>query len=146
LIAMNYLFPAFILCLYVAVISVNLRHFFRTMFTNDWPRATATISRDFMGQVHMRPVSFFRYRFTVDGKEFCGRFVVDLASKGWPWLNTTKHTEALEQKLDGLTVQIKYRPSNPKVSLLADYYDPRFDGGLASQNPLRFIFPWRLTQ
>jgi hypothetical protein len=143
---MNYLVPAFIICLYVTIISVNLRHFIRTMFTNDWPRATATISRDFIGQGRVAPVSFFRYRFTVDGKDFSGRFVVDLASKGAPWLNTTKYTEALMQKLDGLPVQIKYKPSNPKISLLADYYDPRFDGGLASQNPAWFIFRSRIRR
>jgi hypothetical protein len=145
---MNYLFLAFIsiyICLYVAIISVNLHHFFRTMFTNHWPRALATISRDYIGQGRMGSVSFFRYRFTVDGKDFCGRFVVDPAARrGWQWFATT-NAEALLKKLNGLTVQVKYKPSNPKISLLADYYDPRFDGGLASQNPFRFIFPSRMT-
>jgi hypothetical protein len=142
---MNYLFPAFILCLYVAIISLNLYHFVRTMHANDWPGATATVTRDFVGQTRSGPVSFFQYRFTVEGKSFSGRFVVDPAPRrGWQWFATT-NAEALLEKLDGLPVQIKYKPSNPKISLLADYYDPRFDGGLASQNPFWFIFPWRMT-
>jgi hypothetical protein len=149
LVAMNYLFWAFIfiyICLYVTIISVNLHHFFCTVFTNDWPRAMATVTRDFVGQTRSGSVSFFQYRFTVEGTNFCGRFVVDPAPRrGWQWLETT-NAEALLTKLDGLTVQIKYNPSNPKISLLADYYDPRFDGGLASQNPFHFIFPSRMTR
>jgi hypothetical protein len=118
--------------IYAVVVFFDLRHFLRTMTSDNWPRAMASISRDFVAWTKSGYVSYFRYKFTVDGKTFTGRFVIE---------GVHQMAGALQEKLNGLPVQVKYKPTNPKVSLLADYYDARFEGGLATQYPVSFLFP-----
>jgi hypothetical protein len=116
---------------FLIVLFFVLRHWFRTLFSERWPRATATITRDLVGIVGGGAVgSFFRYEFTIAGRSFAGRFLI---------VDSLEHAATLQSKLDGLPITIKYKPSNPKVSLLAEMYDPRFDGKIAAQNPYWFL-------
>jgi hypothetical protein len=45
----------------------------------------------------------------------------------------------LQAKLDSLPIAIKYNPKSPKISLLVNFYDPRFDDPIATENPYWFI-------
>ena len=45
------------------------------------------------------------------------------------------HVSEMSGRLAGGSILIRYDPSDPGVSYLADYNDPRFDGLTATQNP-----------
>jgi uncharacterized protein YneF (UPF0154 family) len=113
-----------------------VRYWMRTLFSEKWPRATATISRDFVGYVGKGSYgSYFRYTFNAEGGQFSGRFLI---------IDNADHAKALQDKLDGLPIEIKYKSKKPKVSLVAEIYDPRLDGRVTTQNPYWLLHPREL--
>jgi hypothetical protein len=110
-----------------------LRYELRTVFSERWPRATATIARDFVGVLGKGGSGgYFTYSFVLNGKKFSNRFVI---------ADDQAHAELLQEKLNGQPIEIKYKPANPRVSLIAEIYDLRLEGRIATQNPYWFIWP-----
>lgn len=72
--------------------------------------------------------SFFGYRFIVQGVNYIGRFAV---------LAKEVRAGELQTKLTGRSIDIRYNPSDPNVSVVAELHDPLFDGLSATQNPDR---------
>jgi hypothetical protein len=130
------IYLVFIVVLVVGGLAVSfqvLRYELRTLFSENWPRATATIARDFVGVLGRGAIGgFFTYTFVLNGKQFSGRFVI---------ADDQAHAELLQEKLDGQPIEIKYKPSNPRVSLILEICDPRLEGRIATQNPYWFIWP-----
>jgi hypothetical protein len=124
-------FYGLLLVVMLAVVGFQGRYYWRRMLSQNWPKATATIKQGFVGVISRGAgAGFFRYVFTVNGVEYSGRFVLP---DNWD------HAEEFQHKLDGLPLLIKFRQSNPKVSLLANVYDPVFEGLVATQNPYWYL-------
>lgn len=75
------------------------------------------------------PVVFIGYSFKVKGVRYAGYFVV---------FGNEASVHDLNRRLPGTTLQVRYDPSDPNTSFLANYSDARFGGFVASQNP-RFL-------
>jgi hypothetical protein len=124
-------FYGLLLVVMLAVVGFQGRYYWRRMLSQNWPKATATIKQGFVGVISRGAgAGFFRYVFTVNGVEYSGRFVLP---DNWD------HAEEFQRKLDGLPLLIKFRQSNSKVSLLANVYDPVFEGLVATQNPYWYL-------
>jgi hypothetical protein len=115
------------LIIMLVALGYQARFYLRSFSSRHWPTTTATIKRGFIGSVGRGGhAGFYEYVFAVAGAQHSGRFLI---------VDNIEHAKNLQDKLDGLPISIKYRPTNPQVSLLADLYDARFDGPAASQNP-----------
>lgn len=125
------IFYGLLLALMLVVVGFQVRYYLRRVLSQNWPTTTATIKQGFVGVISSGAgAGFFRYVFTVNGVEYSGRFVLP---DNWD------HAEQFQRKLDGLPLLIKFRQSNPKVSLLANFYDPVFKGLVATQNPYWYL-------
>jgi hypothetical protein len=112
---------------------VQAVYFVRRLRSRRWPTADATIQKGALGGVSVGrgasvPASFMGYAFVVNNVRYAGLFAV---CGDQPFLHR------LSQSICGQTIQIRYNPSDPNMSFLVDYYDPRFGGKVATQNPER---------
>ena len=124
-------FYGLLLLVMLVVVGFQVRYYFRRVLSRNWPMATATIKQGFVGVIARGAgAGFFGYAFTVNGVEYSGRFILP---DDWD------HAEQLQRKLTGLPILVKFRPSNPRVSLLANFYDPVFEGLAATQNPYWYL-------
>jgi hypothetical protein len=115
----------------LVAVGFQIRYYFRRLLSQFWPTTTAIIKQGFVGVIDRGAgAGFFGYVFTVNGVEYSGRFVLP---DNWD------HAEQFQRKLDGVPLLIKFRRSNPRVSLLANLYDPVFEGLAATQNPYWFF-------
>jgi hypothetical protein len=115
----------------------QIRYFLKRFRSSSWPSKDATIEKQFVGKIQGAGgrASFFEYRFNVEGQEYLGRFLI---------IDNEEHAQILQDKLTGLPIPIRYDPDDPKTSFIANYFDPRFEGRAAIQNPYWYIWTSRL--
>jgi len=120
-----------LLALMLAWYAIQFRHYLLRQWSQRWTLVTATIQK---GEVSKVPGgkgsvafgSFFGYGFVLSGARYTGLFAL---------IGNEEHAAALQNKLDGENILVRYNPSNPNVSFLADIHDSRFEGLTATQNP-----------
>lgn len=98
-----------------------------------WPVTNALIQKGAIGELkgdtHNIPTAFMGYTFKVNGLRYAGCFVL--------FGNNEARVHELYRLLPGSTLQVRYDPSNPNTSFLANYSDAHFLGLVASQSPVR---------
>jgi hypothetical protein len=109
----------------------QIRYLLRRYRSRRWPTANAIVQKGAMGGISFgkgasAPASFLGYAYTVDSMRYAGFFAV---------YGDEVRVRKLHDGLVGATLQIRYDASDPSVSFLLDYDDPRFDGLTATQNP-----------
>jgi hypothetical protein len=109
----------------------EFRYVFRRWFRYRWPKAEAVIQQSAVklvsGDRSFFHAAFFAYAFAVQGVEYIGTF---LAS----W-NGEEGAEELAKSLLDAKIAIRYKPADPTISVIDNFDDLRFRGGIASQNP-----------
>jgi hypothetical protein len=111
--------------------SRQLRYFLRLHRAKRWPVVAATLQKGAIGRVPVGkgasvPAAFLGYAYIVQGVRcagFCALYGDDAKVR------------RLHDDLPGEEIQVRCDPSDPNVSFLKDYDDPRFDGLRATQNP-----------
>ena len=111
--------------------AIQFRHYFVRQWSRRWPSATATIQKGEVSKVSGAKGSvafgcFFGYVFALNGTTHAGLFAL---------IGNEEHGQNLQNKLAGKDILVRYNPSDPNVSFLADIYDLRFEGLKATQNP-----------
>ena len=111
--------------------AIQFRHYLLRRWSKRWPSATATIQTGGVSKVpggkgSVAFGSFFGYGFVLNGARYSGLFAL---------IANEEHAAALQNKLARENILVRYKPSNPNVSFLADIYDFRFEGLTATQNP-----------
>jgi Protein of unknown function (DUF3592) len=109
---------------------VQLRHLFKRFSSRSWPTADASIQKGAVGRVSSvrgswTYGSFFGYAFTVQGISYTGLFVI---------IGDEEEVSPLQNSPAGMFLLVRYDPSDPSVSFVADLHDPRFRGHSASQD------------
>jgi hypothetical protein len=112
-------------------LSVQIPYLLRYLRRKNWPSADAivqkgTIAVISLGRNSAIPACFMGYAFKVQGERYGAYFVV---------VGNKDALQKIHESLAGAPLQIRYNPSDPNVSLLADYKDFRFEGLKASQDP-----------
>jgi hypothetical protein len=110
---------------------IQIRYFFKRLFSRRWPSTNATIQKGAVGPISgpkgsRANASFFGYGFTIQGVRYAGLFAI-IASE--------EHGHKLQDSLAGGSILVRDDPSDPNTSFIADAYDPRFGGLVATQNP-----------
>lgn len=110
---------------------VQLRGLFKRFSSRRWPTAEATVQKGAVGRVSgvrgsWTYGSFFGYAFAVQGVSYMGLFLV---------VGDQEQVSALQNVLVGMPLSVRYKPSDPSVSVVEDLYDPRFRGLNATQDP-----------
>ncbi len=110
---------------------VQAHHFVLRHRSRRWPTSAATIQKGAIGRIHSSkcataPASFMGYAFVVESIRYAGSFAL---------CGEEPLLRKLNESLTGQTIQVRYDPSDPNISFLADCYDPRFGGVVATQNP-----------
>jgi hypothetical protein len=108
-------------------------YYFRRLRSRRWPTEEAIIQRGAFGGISVGrgpsiPASFLGYAFVVNSVRYAGVFAI---------CGDQAFLHRLNDRLNGQTIKIRYNPSDPNMSFLVDYYDPRFGGKVATQNPER---------
>jgi hypothetical protein len=125
-------FPAIIYsALLVWILSIEIPYLLKYLRRKNWPSANATIQKGAIGRISRRrgafiPACFIGYTFKVQEERYAGYFVL---------VGNEEALEKLNKNLSGGSLQIRYDPSDPNVSLLLDYHDFLFAGLTASQDP-----------
>jgi hypothetical protein len=119
-------------CVLLFYIFIQIRYYWRRIEGRKWPRVEACIQDGTVGDVSLgRGASnvgaFFDYNFELDGIRHFGSFVI--------LCGTRERAEEIVPKLKHLNLPVRYDPKDPDTSLLVDYYDLRFGGEVAIQNP-----------
>lgn len=109
----------------------QIRYLIRRYRRNCWPTTEAVIQKGAFGKIPMGkgatvPANFVGYSYTIEGVRRAGFFAL---------IGNETQMKSVESSLVGASMQIRYNPSDPDVSLLADYQDPRFGGMKATQSP-----------
>ena len=112
---------------------VQAVYFFRRLRSRRWPTADAIIQKGALGGISVGrgasvPASFMGYAFVANNVRYAGLFAI---------CGDQAFLRRLNESINGQTIQIRYNPSDPNMSFLVDYYDPRFGGKVAIQNPER---------
>jgi len=99
-----------------------------------WPIADAVIQKGPIATIYIarnasRLAVFLGYSYKVKGVRYAGYFGIYAA------YDTEATVRTLHDRLPGAPLQVRYCPSDPNVSVLADYKDSRFEGLRAFQNP-----------
>jgi hypothetical protein len=107
------------------------RYYLRFISSRRWPSTSATIEKAYVGKIQGLGgrAGFFSYRFTVQGVDHTGRFLI---------IDDEEHAQKLQTKLDGLPIVVNYNQRDPRMCFIVDLYDPRFEGHAARQNPYWF--------
>ena|SRR5436305_8911877 len=104
--------------------AIQFRRYLLRQTSKRWTSVTATIQK---GKVSTVPGgkgslafgSFFGYGFVLSGARYAGLFAL---------IGNEEHAAALQDKLDGENMFVRYNPSNPNVSFLARYLRFPFRG------------------
>jgi hypothetical protein len=116
----------------IAWFRVQIQYFFRRSSSKHWPTVDATLQRGCLGAIEVNeapiPTVFVGYAYILGGIRYAGYFAIS---------GENQRIEKLNRVLAGGSIQIRYDPSSPARSFLADESDSRFDGLKASQNPER---------
>jgi hypothetical protein len=110
---------------------VQIRYLIRRHGRNRWPTAEAIIQKGALGNVPIEKgatvhAGFLGYVFTVQGARYAGYFAL---------IGDETRVQSTYDALAGSTIQVRYNPSEPDVSFLADYKDRRFEGLKVTQSP-----------
>ena len=110
---------------------IQIRYFWRRCTSRGWPTTTATLQKGANGPVSVGRgaavhAAFIGYGFVVEGVRRAGIFVL---------YGGADAVRAVQEKLAGASVDIRYDPSNPDISYLVDLHDSLFEGLEATQNP-----------
>jgi hypothetical protein len=111
----------------------SLRHFSRLAVGHRWPVAQARIDSATLGQLrngqYLAPyVAAVRYSFSVNGQDYRGTFVLRGTSRD------EVEVKAACSALVGGIVTIRYKSKDPNISLLGEYFNPRFGRLRATQD------------
>jgi len=123
-----------LLCVMGWWFSLPIRYWILRHRSRSWLPIEATIQGGAIASVSFlrgveAPVLFLGYAFTLDdGHPYVG-FLAIYGVNGEQLL-------PLQNSCPGQSISVLYDPSNPDVSLLEHYDDPRFAGTKATQNPL----------
>jgi hypothetical protein len=109
----------------------QIRYLIRRYRRSHWPTVEAVIQKGAVGRVPAGkgatiPASFMGYAYIVEGVRYAGFFAL---------MGDETRVQRLYSGLGDSHIQIRYDPSDPNVSFLRDYKDPRFDGLRATQSP-----------
>jgi hypothetical protein len=112
----------------------SLRQLFRALLSRRWPIAQATMDSATFGQLQSGKfnapyVAAIAYSFSIDGHPYLGMFVLQGRSDAEIEIKTAARA------LMGGTVAVRYAPTNPKISLLCNFSDPRFGRLRVTQAP-----------
>jgi hypothetical protein len=110
---------------------VQIRFVLRRHRSKRWPTVDATLQKGAVGRISFgkgasAPATFVGYAYIVQGVRYAGFFAL---------YGDGSQVHKLQESLTGALVQIRYDPSDPNVSYLADHKDSRFDGLAVTQNP-----------
>jgi hypothetical protein len=110
-----------------------LLHSYRLEQSPSWPTATATIVSGAVGSFnagrgHIFQGAFLTYRYSVNGTQCEGKFLLSNESG----IRVKQVMDELIEK----TLDVRYNPRKPSISILNDFHDKRFGSLGASQNPL----------
>lgn len=110
----------------------QLHYYWKRMEGKNWPRTEAEIQAGTVGCVAgVRGASsigaFLDYTFEVGRNRYFGSFLL--------LCGADERAIVLIRRLKHATLQIRYDPDDPRTSFLVDYFDLRFDGIAAIQNP-----------
>jgi hypothetical protein len=120
-----------------AVVRTNFfraKHFFMRLRSRNWPVADATVQPGATARIALggnrhfpsfRLVSFSGYRFVVIGSHYAGMFAL---------YGNDESARDLQRVLIGTPIKVRYNPSDPNTSYLADIHDSRFRELTATQN------------
>jgi hypothetical protein len=111
----------------------TVRHVFRLGQAPGWPTATATmlsgtIGSFIVGRGKALQGAFITYRYSVNGVQFEGKFVLSNESG--------IRLKPIMNELIDSTVDVRYSPREPGISVLNNFHDKRFGSLNASQDPL----------
>jgi hypothetical protein len=117
--------------LLVWILSIQIPYLLKYLRRKNWPSGNATIQKGAMGRISRGrggfiPACFIGYTFKVQGERYAAYFVL---------VGNEEALEKVNKGLSGGSLQIRYDPSDPNISLLVDYDDFRFAGLRASQDP-----------
>ncbi len=112
-------------------LSAQVRHLIRRHASHRWPITTAVVRKGAVGTISFgrgatSPAAFLGYSFVVQGTRYAGIFAVYGAED----LVLTS-----QNNLAGVSLNVRFNPSDPNMSYLVDLYDVRFAGLIATQNP-----------
>jgi|SRR5580704_1774010 hypothetical protein len=110
---------------------VQIRYLLKRSRSNRWPTVDATIQRGAIGNISFgrggsAPASFMGYAYIVQGARYAGYFAV---------YGEEVRVRKLHEGLAGRTIEVRYEPSNPDNSCLANSQNSLFGGLTATQNP-----------
>jgi hypothetical protein len=115
------------------IVVIESRFFIRRLVSGHWPTTTATIRAEWLGSIGPGGhAAFFTYDFTVKEVAYTGRFAVI-------YLTGKDQGRKLLNELAGLPISIRYNPKRPKILLLVNLYDMRFEVATGTQNPYWYM-------
>jgi hypothetical protein len=111
--------------------AAQIRHSLKKFSSRRWPSVNATIQKGGIGQVRgpkgsRANASFFGYAFMIQGVRYAGLFAI---------ITNEEHGHRLQASLADGSILVRYDPSDANTSFIADAYDPRFEGLVATQDP-----------
>jgi len=119
-----------LLCLLGWWYFIQIRFRVRRHRSKRWPTVDAALQKGAVGRISSGrascPATFIGYAYLVKGVRYAGFFAL---------YGDESHVSEMGGLLAGGSIQIRYDPSDPGVSYLADYNDRRFGGLTATQNP-----------
>jgi hypothetical protein len=106
-----------------------IRYLLKGYRSRSWPSVTATIQKGAIGRItYGKGLSdsaiFSAYVYVLKSVRYVGFFAL---------YGDEARVRKLHESLAGTMIQIRYDPSAPEVSCLADFYDSRFEGLTATQ-------------
>jgi hypothetical protein len=110
---------------------IQISYFLKRFSSRRWPSINAIVERGAVGRI-VGPKgswmygSFLGYTFVVQDVRYSGHFAI---------ISTEARSRNLQDKLTGATLGIRYSPTDPGRSFVADPYDPLFEGLTMTQNP-----------
>jgi hypothetical protein len=110
---------------------IQISYFLKRLASRRWPTIHAIVERVAVGRI-VGPKgswmygSFLGYTFVVQDVRYSGHFAV---------ISSEERSRNLQDKLTGATLGIRYSPTDPSRSIVADPYDPLFEGLTVTQNP-----------
>lgn len=110
--------------------SFEFRDYFRRLSSRYWPATNAIIREGTVGRVSgagrfTGSCSFLGYAYVVQGVRYVGLFAI---------LAKEEQARELQKNLTGQSIEIRYKSSDPNLSVVGDLHDSRFGGLSATQN------------
>jgi len=127
----DWVYILILLSLLGSLLLVQFRYFLRRHRSFHWPTIDATIQKGSVGFISYGrygsfPASFLGYVFVVQSVRYAGLFAL---------YGDATLVRKLNDSLAGTPLPIRYDPSDPNISYLANSDDSRFEGLDVSQDP-----------